>query len=117
MGSQRRLRPRQTAFWLASAAVARAVGSIACRNGNRAARRWSRAARLHALVFSLLSGFAIAMFVLPGAIALIAAAVMVRVRPARLAPGAAIRSWGRSPLALGERRLRADDERRDQPNG
>jgi len=129
MGSQRRSRPGRTAFWLASAAVAWAVGftawvltasfyepggetilavneeltvrlalftplvvsalvwlalHVACRNGNRAARTWGVVGACLLLFFSLLTGFTIGAFVLPGAVALTAAAVMTRVGPARV---------------------------------
>ena len=128
MGSQRRSRPRRTAFWLASAAVAWAVGftvwvltasfyepggetilavneeltvrlalftplvvsalvwlalHVACRNGSQAARTWGLVGACLLLFFSLLTGFTIGAFVLPGAGALTAAAVMTHVRPAR----------------------------------
>ena len=116
-------RPRRAAFWLASGALAWAVGftawvltapvyepggetileaneepivrvvvfvplvmsafvwwtlHVACRGGSPAARRAGLAAASVLLFFALLTGFTIGMFMLPGAIALVAAAVMTR---------------------------------------
>lgn len=49
---------------------------IACRNDNRAARSLGVAAACILLVFAILTGFTIGIFVLPGAIALTAAAAL-----------------------------------------
>jgi hypothetical protein len=121
------LRPRRAAFWLATGAVAWAIGftawvltasvyepggetilaaneelivriavfaplvtsalvwlalHIACRDANRVARSVGLAAASTLLVFALLTGFTIGMFVLPGAIALTAAAAMTPIGPA-----------------------------------
>lgn len=54
---------------------------IACRNDNRAARSLGLAAASTLLVFAILTGFSIGTFVLPGAIALTAAAAMTPVGP------------------------------------
>jgi len=51
---------------------------IGCRNGSRWARRLGLAAACILLVFSFLTGFTIGTFVLPGAIALTAAAALAR---------------------------------------
>jgi hypothetical protein len=52
---------------------------VACRNDNRAARSLGLTAASILLVFAILTGFTIATFVLPGAIALTAAAAMTPV--------------------------------------
>lgn len=54
---------------------------VACRDGNRSARRWGLAAATLLLGFALLTGFTIGMFVLPGALALTVAAALTPVRP------------------------------------
>ncbi len=119
MGSH--ARPHGAAFWLASVAVAWAVGftawaltasfyepggqtileanaeltvrialfvplvtsafvwlalHVACRDASRSARRWGLAAASLLLVFAILTGFTIGTIVLPGAVALTAAAAM-----------------------------------------
>jgi hypothetical protein len=56
---------------------------VACRNGSRAARTCGLVGACLLLFFSLLTGFTIGAFVLPGAVALTAAAVMTHVEPAR----------------------------------
>ncbi len=53
---------------------------IACRNDSRAARSLGLAAAAILLVFAILTGFTIGAFVLPGAIALTAAATLTPVR-------------------------------------
>ena len=53
---------------------------VACRDGNRSARRWGLAAASLLLGFALLTGFTIGMFFLPGALALTVAAAMTPVR-------------------------------------
>ena len=59
---------------------------VACRNDNRAARSLGLAAASTLLIFAILTGFTIGTFVLPGAIALTAAATMTPVRPRPTAP-------------------------------
>ncbi|HVF78869.1 MAG TPA: hypothetical protein VNA28_11275 [Solirubrobacteraceae bacterium] len=54
---------------------------IACRNDNGAARSLGLAAASILLVFAILTGFTIGTFVLPGAIALTAAAALTPVQP------------------------------------
>ncbi len=54
---------------------------VACRDGSRTARRWGVGAACVLLLFALLTGFTIGMFVLPGAIALTVAAALTPVGP------------------------------------
>jgi len=59
---------------------------VACRDNNRAARRLGLAAASILLVFAILTSFTIGTFVLPGALALTAAATMTPVGPPPTAP-------------------------------
>ena len=134
-------RPGRAAFWLATAALAWAVGftvwahtasfyepggetileangelsvrvalllpaaisalvwlalHIACRDGRRGPRTIGLAGASVLLGFALLTGFTIGLFVLPGAIALAAAAVMTPIRAASCTPSSAHRRRGTS---------------------
>ena len=69
---------------------------IACRDGRRRPRTVGLAGASMLLGFALLTGFTIGMFVLPGAIALMAAAVMTPIRAASCTPSSARRRRGTS---------------------